>query len=520
MIWTDTMGWSVPRFHVDVTEWLPDYSKSRIKVLKMFRGASKSTIVGVGIAHDVYENNSAHILAHGADNKVAAKLSRDARHVVRKHPLCAGLYNRQRWGVFGWSVMGNMSVRDDNVQAAGITSNVTSSRATKAIFDDIEVPRNIKTPEARELLRARASEATHILVPGGPKLYIGTPHTVDSIYEEEAGKGADVLNFPLFANHKRYENEKRARKFGFKKFTTKDDLYVFHNKVLLQDARDFKFIDNSVRFDKAPTGTVDIYSGNTWPQRFTRADLQFRRSECKTVNEWDSQYGLHARPLHNIRLDPDKMVSYKDVPRIEYVNREVVMRLGEVRLVCAFAWWDCAIGKVRGDASALCVVFQDERGNYYWHKAEALLGDLDAQCVRAREILVELQISAINVETNGVGGFVPAMLRKHLHGYGIAVIEQVAVQNKDKKILDGLEGPLSAGMLWAHLGIWDTPAIAQMRDWIPGLNIHKGQPDDYIDAAASAILQTPVRIGKIVGSVIEVQNWRPATGTYTASVER
>lgn len=531
MIWADLMGWQVPTFHVTVTEWLGQWER-RVKVLKMARGFAKSTIVGTNVAHDIYVDPAeAHVLAQGADDKVAAKMSRHARHVVRRHPLCAGLYNREQWGVFAWSVLGNASPRDPSCAAAGIMSNVTASRASKAIFDDVEVPKNIKTPGARELIRERTSEATHILVPGGGKLFIGTPHTVDSIYEEQERDGADTLAFPLFAHHKRYENDKRQRVFGFKPRgvrISREDLYVFHNKELLVDGRDYQYRENAVHFKKFPIGTVDCYAGNTWPSRFNRAEIQFRRRQVKTTNEFDSQYQLHARPIHEMRLDPDRLIAYDVEPRLEYANKQVVMRLGDARIATVSTRWDPSLGKVTSDASAFVVIFQDEAGVYYWHVAEGLAGDIDAQCERVREICIALQLPSVTVEVNNLGGFVPAVLRKHLVGTGIAVVEDVASTTKNKDILDGLEPVMSAGVLWAHERLWekqpgrerDGSAIDQMRDWIP--TIKEGQSDDYLDAAARAILATPIRIGQVVGSVVPVElaRWRPNSGVYTAKVER
>lgn len=525
MIWADLMGWTVPPFHVEVTEWL-DHWTQRVKVLKMFRGGSKSTIVGTNVAHAVYEDPAnTHILAQGADDRQIAKMSRHARHVVRRHPLCGGLFNREQWGVFQWSVLGNLSERDPSCVGAGVMSNVTASRASKVIFDDVEVPKNIKTPEARELLRLRTSESTHILVPGGRKLWIGTPHTSESIYDEEVEKGADLLEIPLFRHHKRYEpGEKdgtngRRRVFPFKFKATRADLHVFHGRELLVDGRDYEVREGAVHFAKAPAGLVDLYAGNPWPARFDRADVQFRRRECKTTNEWDSQYGLKAKPVHQIRLDPDRLIGYEVDPEISYVNRECVMRLGKVRIVSATTWWDVALGKPKADDSAFVVILQDEEGRYYWHVAEALLGDLDAQCLRIREIMVGLQLELANVEVNAIGGFVPAVLRKHLAGTGVAVAEHVTTMNKDKKILEGLESPLDHGSLWAHARLWDGPLIRQMRDWQPG---HPNIPNDFLDAGASAILTTPVRIGRIVGSVVTVERdrWRPVSGVHDIKFER
>jgi hypothetical protein len=89
-------------------------------------------------------------------------------------------------------------MRNGSMYAKGILSNVTSARANECQNDDVEVPRNIQTPEAREKLRYRLGEQTHILIPGGRKLYIGTPHTHDSLYDEVESMGADCLTIRLF----------------------------------------------------------------------------------------------------------------------------------------------------------------------------------------------------------------------------------------------------------------------------------------------------------------------------------
>src|SRR3546814_1798566 len=74
-------------------------------------------------------------------------------------------------------VVGARDARNASMRANGVTSNATGARADAVDFDDIEVPGNIETPEARLKLRQRISESVHIAVPGAQKTYIGTPHT-------------------------------------------------------------------------------------------------------------------------------------------------------------------------------------------------------------------------------------------------------------------------------------------------------------------------------------------------------
>lgn len=529
-MWAEYKRWKAPAVHVRICLWLERVA--RIGVLLAWRGVAKSNIIGCWIAYRCWKDRQYHGLLQGADDKVARKVSRHAKDVIRKHPWLQGenLINPADWALERFSVMGNEDPRDPSLAAHGITSNVTSSRATEAINDDVEVPKNIKTPEAREKMRERLEEQTHILVPGGRKLYIGTPHTHASIYVELAAEGADVLKIPLFERHQRYEGKttEKQKRFLFPfEPTDADDLYVFHGLKLLTEGKHFRVLKHAVVFDHAPGGVVDIYAGNNWPERFDRKEIKFRREECRTLNSWDSQYQLEAKPVHQIRLDPGRLIPYDVEPTISIANGEVRMMLANVRLVGAVLYWDPATGKKGAHVSAVAVNFTDERGNLYWHQAQALKGDVydeenpaNSQCHQVRDIAVTFQLENVHLETNGPGTFIPPLLRRALAGTGCGVIEVVRTseQQKHKYILDALEPPLSGGFLWAHVSVWETPAIAQMQDWIPGV---LNQADDYIDSEAGAVKQTPIRIGKVIGNVKELKkhSWRPNAGPIEVGVD-
>jgi hypothetical protein len=272
-------------------------------------------------------------------------------------------------------------------------------------------------------------------------------------------------------------------------------------------------------FRTPPGVVIDICAGNVWPERFTRAEIAQRRKDTRTLNGWDSQYQLEAKPVSETRLDPERMVPYDARPIIKVANRETMMMLGKTRIVGACARWDCSLGKITSDASAFSLVLTDSVGNLYWQLAEGLIGDLDEQCKRVRDLVIEYQIPRVVVETNGPGGFVPARLRKFLAGTGSAVVEDFSTENKIKRILDAFEPPLSMGVLWAHTSVLDGPTWDQMKDFNP---LAKSQPDDYLDSGAGAISDTPVRIGQIVGKPTEHQThpWRPSAGVHEVVFER
>jgi hypothetical protein len=100
-------------------------------------------------------------------------------------------------------------MRYGTMLAKGILSGVTGHRAHFIQNDDVETPKTTGTPEAREKLPQKLSEQTHIAIPGARELWIGTPHTYDSLYEQ-IKKLSDVkcLILKMFEHEKRIENSK------------------------------------------------------------------------------------------------------------------------------------------------------------------------------------------------------------------------------------------------------------------------------------------------------------------------
>jgi hypothetical protein len=461
-----------------------------------------------------------------ADRKLAKKMNRDVISILRRHPACRDMLPHKP-GVEEFWVNGAIDERNASMAAFGVLSDATGGRADDVDFDDIEVPKNIKLQESREKLRDRISDSTHILVPGGQKTYIGTPHTHDSIYDEQINGGAAVLKIPLFEEHVRYEGKEVQvdTRYSIPFEAANDGFYVFvgiHKFAkLLVAGKDYDVEGGELVLKKPPANTLDIYAKCAWSERFNRKDLQNRRRETRTMNAWDSQYGLHAKPLHMIRLDPEKLVPYDVQPQIHFANGSVRMMLGKTQIISATCRWDCALGRVTGDTSAFCVLLQNAAGHYFWHKAKALTGDVHEQCKQIKEIVIELQLPRVVVEVNGPGAFAPAILRKTLAGTGCAVAEDFSTENKNKRILDGFEAPLSGGFLWAHVDVIET-VNDEMKDWKPNV---KEQEDNYLDAAAGAIKEQPLRIGKVIGGVVELPDnaragsWRPNSGVYEVSFE-
>jgi hypothetical protein len=527
-LWAEYQGWDVPDFHYTMADWLEN--RGDLGVLKVFRGAAKSTHLAVYNAWRYYRNPQYRILHQGDQDGTAYKTARDTKHVIQRHPLTRHMGETEGEVSFWW-VPGATDQRNPSMQAAGILSNITSSRADEIQNDDVEVPRNIATPEAREKLRYRLGEQIHILVPGGRRLFVGTPHTHDSIYDEQGRLGADVLRIPLFQHEHRIENATRARyKLPFR------PEYVFAGigefAALLKPGLDYRVEGNELVFAKPPARVVDCYAGCAWPERFTPEEMAKRRRQCRTLNEWDSQYQLHSKPVSEVRLNPDRIIRYAVEPEIRRANGAVSMWLGKARIAGMACRWDPSSGKLKSDVSAVAMVLQDEHGCRYLHRTPRLTGDVaefaedgktitGGQVWQLCDLIEQYAVPRVVVETNGIGAFAPAVLKACLKQRKLlcGVKEEQAVINKNRRILEAYEGILTSNMLWAHAEVLDGPFFDQLRDFNPA---EKDQKDDYIDAGAGAITDTPERLRAVPDRTLAERgggDWRPDGGVHEVEVE-
>ncbi|MFA2998979.1 phage terminase large subunit [Acinetobacter pittii] len=544
LLWADVQKWKVPDFHVRVCDFLEAFYLivGCVALLMMPRGHSKSTILDVFNAWVIYCWPETQILHQGTTDSDAYKCSSGTRDVLSRHPLTIDCdpVKIKKGEVERWFVNGTNDVRYGTMLAKGILSGVTGHRAHFIQNDDVETPKTTGTPEAREKLPSRLSEQTHIAIPGARELWIGTPHTYDSLYEQ-IKKLTDVkcLILKMFEHEKRIEDSKKGQKV----LLDFEPIHAFTG--IGKGSKYFKKGENYTCIQKGNLWEVtiheehyliDFYSEGIWPERFTAKEMTKRREKCKTLNEWDSQYQMHAKPIGDVRLDPDKIIAYNCEPVLKRANRTTMFMIGERQIVGATFRWDPSSGKLKSDISSTALVFHDDIGNKYWHRSIALKGevietDADGRVIGGQvwqlcNIIKEFHLSKVTIETNGIGNFAPAALKAALKTRGIrcGVTEQHSTKSKNKRILDGIEGPLISGLLWAHVSVLedengeDSAQVKQMREFNPAIT---DQPDDYLDSLAGAIVEAPERVGKSLNQTDyeETPNWRTNGGVYEATVD-
>lgn len=478
-LWNRTQRQGTPALHREIAQWLDERWRAgdHRLLLLVFRDAGKSTVVGLFCAWLLAREPNLRILVLSAEQSLAGKMVRNVRRIVERHPTARDLVPKRadQWAADRFTVTRPLELRDPSLLARGIGANITGSRADVVICDDVEVPNTCDTPTKRAELRARLAEIGFVLVPNGLQLYIGTPHHYYSIYADEprpeAGESAPFLD----------------------------------------------------QFTRLTIPLLDEQGQSRWPERFTAEKVAQLRREVGPAR-FASQMMLRPTRLQEMRLDPAHLRRYDAPIELREANGEQVLTIAGHRMVSATCFWDPAYGAPgRGDASVVAAVFVDDRGSYWLHGLRYLVFDpartaeTDEATQLCRQVAAfarMLALPSVAIETNGIGRFLPALLRRELaaEGQAVRVIEHVSTGNKAQRILDAFDPLLAAGALNVHADVWRTPFVAEMGEWEPG----RGCRDDGLDAVALCLLADPARIPRRAsGTQLGWRPGRPTTRAFT-----
>ncbi len=497
--WNAECGLGTPRHHKRIAEWLDRMvreDRNRL-LLTAFRGAGKSTVIGLFCAWLLTLRPDTRILTLSADEALARRMLRNTRQAIERHPQSAHLLpaRPEQWSALRFSVAGSPHGRDASMLAAGLDSNIVGARADVVICDDVEVPKTSATPALRDKLRERLGELEFVLTPGGMQLYAGTPHAWDSIY----GTG-------------------RPDKAG-----------AAGNDAT--PAEDGGFLAGYERFELP---VMDEAGAPAWPENFGLAHIETVRRRSGPVR-FASQMMLRPADPEETRLDIGLIRPYEAELDLTTANGERILRLGGRRLRSATCWWDPAYGgEERRDASAIACVFTDVDGGYYIHDVRYLRhdtaggpgpGGVDAATAQCRQVAAFAErnlLPAVTVEENGIGKFLPGLLQGVLRGSGIAVRKWHQHEQKAARILKAFDARLAAGVLHAHRNVLAGPFGDEMQAWRPGEGRGSGgrrrSRDDALDAVAGCLEAEPVRVRKTAPPPRPRYTWRPGGGVHRVTM--
>lgn len=185
--WNNLLNMKTPNHHRDILKFLCGIWEKypHRGLLLAFRHSGKSTVVGLFAAWVLTQNPKTRILILSAETSLSSRMVSHIRHILENHPACSEMLPvvKKEWGTHKITIERPIGIREPSVVCQGIHGNITGMRADLIICDDVEVPNTCNTATKRENLRTRLRELDFILSPNGTMLYIGTPHTENTIYQ-------------------------------------------------------------------------------------------------------------------------------------------------------------------------------------------------------------------------------------------------------------------------------------------------------------------------------------------------
>ena len=106
--------------------------------------------------------------------------------------------------------------KDPTLWATGISGQIESARAHLIIKDDIEVPENTRTVDARDKLDDQCRALANLLYPNGEIVVFGTYQHVQSVYKKLARRGYTFRSWTILAPHEDHEILNLAPKISAK----------------------------------------------------------------------------------------------------------------------------------------------------------------------------------------------------------------------------------------------------------------------------------------------------------------
>lgn len=170
----------------------------RRSVIEAFRGVGKSWLTSAFVCWLLVNNPQLKILVVSASKERADAFSTFVKRLINEIPMLQHLRpsDGQRDSVIAFDVGPATPDHSPSVKSVGITGQITGSRADVLIADDVEVPNNSSTQMMRDKLSEAVKEFDAILKPGGRIIYLGTPQTEMSLYNQLPERGYEVRIWP------------------------------------------------------------------------------------------------------------------------------------------------------------------------------------------------------------------------------------------------------------------------------------------------------------------------------------
>ncbi len=442
----------------EIAEWLQHGPKRRI--VMAFRGIGKSWITAAYVLWCLMRNPQEKVMVVSASEYKAIEFSTFTKQLISTLPTLNWLLPRksegQRDSTLAFDVGPSQPAQAPSVRAVGIGGQMTGGRATKVIFDDIEVPNNSETEGKREKLDLRAREmGGAILVPGGHSIGLGTPQSVQTIYNGFEERGYSIRIWPA-----RYPSETQLSDYGERlapalvKRLGADQTLVgeptdpsrFHEEDLNEREAEYGRSGFALQFMLNTT----LSDANKYPLKFRDlVIMDIDRDSAPSKVIWASGPKQILDGLPNVGLNGDRFYGPMNASET-FLDYE-----GSVMVIDP-----SGRGK---DETAFCVLKQ-LHGFLYLRRWGGMIGGYDAPTLKAlAHIAKEEKVNHVIVEGNFGDGMFNSLFSPVLSIIHPCKLEEYKVTGqKELRVIDKLEPVMNQ-----HRLIVDKSLVERQMDDVP-----------------------------------------------------
>lgn len=440
-------------------------------VLEAFRGFGKSWITSAFVCWLLLRNPQLKILVVSASKERADQFSTFTLRLIREMPILQHLAPRdgQRDSKISFDVGPANPDHAPSVKSVGITGQLSGSRADVIVPDDIEVPNNSATQVMRDKLAEAVKEFDAILKPEAQSpnrrvLFLGTPQTEQSVYNQMAERGYNVMIWPA-----EYPTSRKRPQYGNKLAPYITDALDKDPKLAGQptDPRRFTRMDLDERkLSYGASGYALQFMLDTTLSDADRYPLKLRDLIIHSLDRkvgpvnlaWGSAPDLCISDLHNVGFAGDRWY------RAAWLDDKFTEYTGTVM---------CIDPSGRGKDETAYAVVKLLHGMLY---LVASGGFLDGYSPSTLESLAhtakEHGVNLIKIELNYGGGMFDQLLKPVLQRIYPCSIDEEGVKStvqKERRICDTLEPVLSQ-----HRLVVDRTVIEQDHESTKGYNVENG----------------------------------------------
>lgn len=198
-VMTSLLGFNCSWLQLDIASFL-QFGPTYI-MIQAQRGQAKTTITAAYAVWRLIHAPTTRVLIVSSTEDMASEISNWVIQIIRGMPelecLMPDMNAGDRCSVKAFDIHHSLkgAEKSPSIKCRPITGSLSGNRADILIADDIETPKNSQTEAQREILRFLTKEFTSICSTGRI-IYLGTPQSIDSIYNSLPARGYTVRIWP------------------------------------------------------------------------------------------------------------------------------------------------------------------------------------------------------------------------------------------------------------------------------------------------------------------------------------